>query len=518
MDIKLLLIKSITIVYLSSIAKENAQNVHNIIKEVLQVVKAPERSISTELTHDIQNRLRECLVRMMDESSSGSFDNEELRQRFKVISNSETAVYEALECMLVDLNDINEDRLKSRLYKEIGNVRRILDQDKATAKAREWSMRMAFNPESINWQTLASDIARDFDEFKSLAGTVKQIGDLPGVISTIKFDDEQSIKDSLQFAKESWSSEGVLKTMYQGLNRALGELGGFRRGEMLLIGALRHMYKSGMSRDIFISVPLCNKPYMLDASKKPLNLRISFEDSASVDIINIYQRLKQILDKEYIPSKDIDIEQASRYVHEKLAINGYHNEILEIDPGLFSLDMIVKVIEMYESKGYEIHHLNVDYLAMLTKNNNKHLGDSLTQVILNMFTQLRNVCRRKQIFLSTPHQLGADAKNALRDGSANFVKRIVGKSFYDACKRIDQEVDVEFNIHKEEVNGESYLTVQRGKHRGVNNTPESHKYFVLKFDPFLGLPADWQSEPQYLLKVGGDTMAEGGSGPLWEVD
>lgn len=517
MDVKLLMVKTITIIYLSTKVNDTNHDIHNIVGDVLKAVKPPERSIQQEMTYDTANQLRECVIRMDDESKATSFNEDELRQRFQVITNNDKAIYKALVNMLIDGDDYDVDKTRDRLNSECWAIKRILDQEEVAKVARDWSMKLAWNPETVNWQTLVDDIRQDFEKFSSLNGTNKTIDTYAGVLSIIDFQDEQNVQDTLTRAKETWSSSGVLKCGYQGINRLCGEPGGFRRGEMLLIGALRHNYKSGFSRDLFATIPLFNKPYMFDPTKKPLNLRFSFEDSASDDIIDIYRRLLQNLEGRSVKTKDIDVIEASKYVKEQLGRNGYENIILSIDPGMFSLDAIVNAIEYYENKGYEIHHLNIDYLAMLTKNDNGK-SDALTQVILNLFTQLRNVCRRKNIFISTPHQLGADAKNIIRDGGTDFVKKVAGKSFYDSCKRIDQEVDLEITLHIEKVNDDKFLTFIRGKHRGVNNTPFVDQYGAYLFDPELGLPWDVEGVDLSRRKVGGETVANGGAGPLWDVE
>lgn len=516
MDVKLLMVKTITVIYLSTKVKEVNHDIHKIVGNVLKAVKPPERAIREELTHDTANQLRQCAVRMLDESTASSFNEDELTQRFKIITNNETALYNGLESMLLRDEEYDHDRVRARVESEIWNIRRILDQDEVAKVARDWSMKLAWNPENVNWSSLIEDVKKDFEKFQSLSGTTRTLADHPAIMSIIDFDAMDKVEEMLVRAKEEWSVEGVLKCGFQGINRMCGEPGGFRRGETLLIGALRHNYKTGFSRDLFISIPLCNTPYMNDETKKPLNLRMSFEDSAKDDIIQIYKRLRGALDKTYVETKDIDAKEAAKYVYDKLSVNGYHNQILEIDPGLFSLEAIVETIEDYERRGFEIHHLNIDYLAMLTKNGEEG-GDSLTNVIQTLFTRLRNVCRRKNIFLSTPHQLGTDAKALQKEGVADFVKKVVGKSFYDACKRIDQEVDLEITIHKEKVNEDFYMTMARGKHRGVNNTPFVDQYCVYMFDPELGLPFDFWGDDESRRKTGGDTMAEGGGAPLWDI-
>lgn len=97
----------------------------------------------------------------------------------------------------------------------------------------------------------------------------------------------------------------------------------------------------------------------------------------------------------------------------------------------------------------------------------------------------------------------------LRNGQSNFVQQIANKGYYDGCKRIDQEVDCEVYLHIVETNGAYYLTMQRGKHRGVR-TPAVNQYVVYLFDDISGLPFDLLTEDKSRKSVGADTIASGG--------
>lgn len=90
----------------------------------------------------------------------------------------------------------------------------------------------------------------------------------------------------------------------------------------------------------------------------------------------------------------------------------------------------------------------------------------------------------------TPHQLSTEAKMLTRQGVESFVKEIANKGYYDSCRTIDQEVDLEVAIHIEKVNGRSYLTMQRGKHRKVTPTPQKDLYCVLPFHDIGGVRDD----------------------------
>lgn len=516
MDNKLLMVKTITLIYLSTKAKEMLHDLHKIVSEVMTVVKPPENSVRAELTYDIANQLRNCINDMLRESSGQGFNEDELEQRFKLISQDDVSIYEALTSMLIRGDDFDLEKVKLRIDNEYWNIKRFLEQEEVTKVARNWSHKLAYNPESINWETFLDDIKESFTGFSSLTGGRSDIKDHPAVYAVIDFSKKEDVQGIMTQARDALSAAGSLKCGMRGFNRMCGEAGGFRRGETLLYSALRNKYKTGFSRDLFNTIPLCNLPYMYDETKKPLNIRISLEDMPTDDVVKIYQRLRQGMDDVYETVEQIDASFASEYIQEKLGVNGYTNVIVAIDPTGINLDTIIKLIEQYERQGFEVHHLNIDYLAMLSKSHRLSAADQ-SQFIQNLFTKIGNVCRRKRIFCSTPHQLSGDAKEIFRSGVTDFVKQVAGKSMYDGSRKIDQEVEMEITLHIEKCNGESYLTAMRGKHRGMDHTPEEDQYTAYKFRGNLGIPYDFFTEDQSLRKVGGDIVANGGASPLWDI-
>lgn len=99
----------------------------------------------------------------------------------------------------------------------------------------------------------------------------------------------------------------------------------------------------------------------------------------------------------------------------------------------------------------------------------------------------------------------------VRQGVDSFVQEIANKGYYDSCRTIDQEVDLEIYIHIEKVPGQgSFLTCQRGKHRGVKITKAEHLYSVLPFSDIGGIKDDVNSDDMSSSSVGGKPLAEGG--------
>ncbi len=71
---------------------------------------------------------------------------------------------------------------------------------------------------------------------------------------------------------------------------------------------------------------------------------------------------------------------------------------------------------------------------------------------------------------------------------SEFVKEIAEKGYYSGTKQLDQEVDLEIYLHLFKNNKETYISVQRGKHRIPSILPDEAKYFLLKFPKEMPIP------------------------------
>ena len=278
--------------------------------------------------------------------------------------------------------------------------------------------------------------------------------------------------------------------------------GGFSRGDTVVVGALQHKFKTGFTLTLFKQIALYNKPYMINPEKKPLLVRISFEDDITTNLKFLYKSLYenetgQKVNYEGLTSKDI-----AKYVEEKLSVNGYHVKLLRIDPTQYSYLQIINKMLEYEAEGYEIHLLMIDYLAMIPTTGCITTGP-MGSDIRDLYRRIRNFSSPRGITVITPHQLSTEAKQMIRDGRQNFVKEISEKGYYDKCRTIDNEVDLELYIHIEKVNRKSYLTIQRGKHRGADIIDDRSKYIVLPFTNIGDIKDDINTDEISLEKPGG---------------
>lgn len=193
---------------------------------------------------------------------------------------------------------------------------------------------------------------------------------------------------------------------------------------------------------------------------------------------------------------------AAEQVNTFLSVCGYHVKFIRADSSLLNFRAFYDIIDTYEKRGYEIHAVALDYIGLMPREG--CIGNNGSDTMRDLYRKIRNHCHPRSITFITAHQLSSEAKQLLRGGTSNFVKEIAGKSYWDGCKSLDQEVDLEIIQHIERPgDGHSYLTFQRGKHRKPGETPQAHQYCVYKFEEFGAIPDDIKGDCKALNKVGG---------------
>jgi len=76
---------------------------------------------------------------------------------------------------------------------------------------------------------------------------------------------------------------------------------------------------------------------------------------------------------------------------------------------------------------------------------------------------------------------------------------------------------VELYIHIEIVNGKSFLTIQRGKHRKIKQTPIEDRYCVLPFHDIGAIRDDLGKADTTRKKIGGGPIGSGEETPWWDI-
>lgn len=510
-DQRLIVAQIITLLYRQSQLFGEVERCNDLVVEVLDKLKAPDQAVLIDFSKDSVSALRETISWMLSSPPEVTFDKDDLIQRIRVNCQNDQSLYEGISHSITP--DLPTDKIRERFEQVKMELRDFLIKESIKDLFKEGFSKTSYQSDKIgDWRLFVSDFADKLQALNQFTTSPKKH---PAIVDVVSLHCEDSVNDIFRKGIEELSLDGIIRFGWHGLNRMFGNHMGGRRGEFLVVGALQHNFKSGFSLEMLKHAALYNRPFMRDPTKKPLLLRISFENSAKLDTMYLYKSLKENETGIQVDLTAVSAVEASQYVVKCLGVNGYHIEIVHIDPTDFTYHDLFSLIEWYESEGWEIHMLNIDYLNMMSKKGCAQ--GPMGSEIRDLFRRVRNFIARKGIFTITPHQLSTQATELVRNGlGEDFVKEIANKNYFDGCKTIAQEVDMEIYIHIVRVGSESYLCVQRGKHRKVSITPTQDLFMVMKFEQVGGIPDDINGKDRTRKRVGAAPLAEGGQNAWYD--
>ena len=496
MDSKLFLIKSITLLYREEKLSGYASISRDLVSTLLSFVKTSDISIGNYSERDVIVRLKDTLMSMTKENGESVYDPNNLLQTLKTNCMHDENLYAILEKSILDTETMTESVLKrsiTNLIKDLNNFYIEEQISDILGKASYKFLKERDRIKDIN--TFITEVINQLEPLQ-----ISNKSHDPAIKSEIDISEPTHIQFIFDEIKKAKGNELVMRTGWHALNRMTQ--GGFRRGETVILPGLQHKYKTGLSLSLFKQLALYNKPYMIDATKKPLFLRISFEDDLPNNIEFLYTALKGDEGAKSVDIKNIPTEEMAAYIREQLEINGYHIKMLRVDPSAWSYKHICNKILEFEAQGFEVHVLMLDYLGMVPTVGCIGSGPMGTD-LRDMFRRMRNFCSAKKILHITPHQISTQGKALIRSGIDDFafVKEINGKGYYAGSAQLDQEVDLEIYIHLVSYQKEHYLTLQRGKHRLTTITDEKDQYFILKFPKNMPIPDDINGDDSSLRSV-----------------
>lgn len=509
MNEKHLLINSVILLFRASQLEIPSSEYKGLVREIIADIKLSDFSLGNMGESKTIESLKNTVNSMASELDSHHYSKEELILRLKIDTSDEPELFSALQLGIEP--ELNEIELKKTCLAIFNSLQTYLKEKRIVEIIKKANYMVAFQRDKItNLRQFVADHRGQLEPFEISDNTVSD----PAIISDVNLNHREQILNIFRNVKEMNLEDGILKTGFQGYNRMTR--GGLRRGEEIVAPALQHNYKTGLSLTLFKQIALYNKPYMIDKRKKPLIIRISFEDDLTLNMEFLYRSLIENETGKVPDTTNISIEEMTDVVYTKLAVNGYTIRMLRVDPTQWTYRDVINFCLKMEAEGYEIHLLMLDYLKMLPTTGCTQ--GAMGQDVRDMFRRIRNFCNPRRICLYTPHQLSTEAKMMIRDGKTDFVKELPGKGYYDGCRTIDNEVDLEIFSHIEKSNGKAYLTLQRGKHRINGVTPAEYLYCVLPFQPDGGILDDINGPDTTRSKVGGGPIGTREEKPFWDLE
>lgn len=398
------------------------------------------------------------------------------------------------------------------LSKKLANIVTWYQAKKYTSKLhgklQECKMMYDLNDQDdklLEVKDMISDFKRNIVDLDSSIGRT-------GPVEIIDFSNKATIKAAYDLYRER-QTDHVIKSGLQGLNKMCGKSNGFALGESVLFCALMHNFKSGMLTNIARWLAMYNTPP--PSSKKPMILFITLENIGYMNMIDMFTQMYTILNGHEPPS-NMTPEEMTDSIYEYFDRSPYTLVIERYLPSTFGYDEMVRLHEKYENSGFRIVATIIDYLSQMKMTNNQWRQSADHSLIQEHFNKVCNYFKAVGTTLFTSAQLNRKASDIVASGCPNPVKYF-NESHIAESHGIMREVDFAIYMHIErDDHGVSWITLKWGKHRYVNDTPESSKFCCYKFAEW-GLPDDIHTEPQYVRNIyakkkdsneGGDNIDE----------
>jgi hypothetical protein len=387
MDPKLLLVKSITLLYREGTLEDATENSAALVKSIISAMRLPELTMDTDPGRAQITALKTTALWMCENPPGHRYDRSILLQRIRVNVGDDEGLYLAFLSGIDESTDV--DGIKRSCVEHRNALRSFQDQSRVKDILKRASAKAMFSEHEIDWTSFVQDITLELEPFMGGIAEVSR----EGVVNDVNFDDPIKLAELFQAAKDDISSDGVLRCGWQGVNDMTGQHQGFRRGEFVVVAALPYNFKTGFTLGTFRQLCMYNKPYMLNPNKKPLMIRITTEDSLSDNLVAMYSQLKENetgirCDLATLNTPEA-IEEAARYVMDKLQSTGYHVYMARWDPTDVTYNKIFDLVTYYESQGYEIHGFEFDYLNMISKKGCTNNGVTGSEV-RDLFRRVRN--------------------------------------------------------------------------------------------------------------------------------
>ena len=507
----LLLVKSITLMYRESLLNMEEDSTKDLVRKVIEAIKTPEVSIGITKDLEIINALKATATEMVNHDKTHKYQKDILLQQLQVNCGADESTYESLQSgiepdMTEDENKLTVINIRTAIATHFkhGKIEEVLSKRFSEFKFKRSGIK--------NINKWINTMIAELEPFQ----VVGQERD-SAIIDEVDISDKESINRVYASIKEENEGGGGFITGFQGINGMIG--GKFRLGEQWGLYGLQHNYKTGFSLTIFKQICMYNTPTLKDPKKKPLLLRISFEDSLVLNFQCLYKNMWENETGKVLSKKDLaemDIGVMTEYVTNKLSATGFHVKLLFVNPSDWTYKDICNLVLKYEAEGYEVQMVMVDYLTKISKEGCTQ--GATGQDVRNLFERIKAFMASKGILFITPHQLSTEAKGLMRDGYNDFVKRLPGGGYTADSKQIDQVIDGELFFHIERLKGknEAYFTVQGGKLRRIEQVDEDDKYRVYKFVRKGVILDDLNKPDSSMLKVGGTPLGEMTADENWD--
>lgn len=344
---------------------------------------------------------------------------------------------------------------------------------------------------SVDDQSKSIDGVKNLlDEFKATLFEVESVSCNKGAVEIIDLGNKANIRDAYRMFHERRISH-VLKTGLRGLNQMFGPAEGMALGESILFAARSHNFKSGMCIKMLPWITKYAVPPKCPG-KKPMILLISLENEGFQNMFKVFTEMYKTF-KGSLPPPDMTEEMVVNEIYSYFGESNYAVVIERYLPEYFGYNEFVALIEQYQNAGFHIAATIIDYITQMKVSSNGS-GNANHEQLQTLCNRVINYCKAIGTTLITAAQLNKGASDIAASGIPHPVKYYSERHLAGSLG-IFREFDcvIFLEIEKDD-QGVPWLTMNWGKHRYVDDTPETHKFVAYKFEGKLGLIDDIEGE------------------------
>lgn len=486
-----LLLQCIVALYYNSITADKSIDFISEIESILSELINTNTGTSVNIEDDIiKDGLQQMAVWMVN-GDIKEYEFELIKAKLCGIVQQKDDYITTVDMYLVD--SITPEDAKKKCIGILNDLKYHRNNNKLKLLIKKANADINFSGKYVNSKEFTSHLMNELTVISS-----KLTNEQNGLVGKVSFTDEDSIEKVLLESKNSCSERGLLNTGLIGFNNMLG--GGIPRGYYVKTAALSGRYKSHLLCDLAMNVPHHNVPYMLDDTKRPLILMISFENTLRQYVNIFYKKLFEIKNGERCNMAKVNETLAKKELKAHFGVNGYNFELEYYLHNNFTVFNLIDVIERYIKLGYEIHMLIIDFAAMIANNT---MGERLELKHTRTIDILRGYCASIGIAVADAHQLNSEAQRQAADYKGmEFTKRVSGGGYYKECTTLTTALDVAlFTDVFTHVDGNKYLALGKGKHRDGETIPDSLCHCLYKFQQFGGITPDYGQEDLAMYKL-----------------
>lgn len=252
-----------------------------------------------------------------------------------------------------------------------------------------------------------------------------------------------------------------VRTPFMSLNRMLGPLEGFKRGDFILINSLPGEYDRELADDILIGTILSNSPRLLDEYKTPIVAKITCNPGCDESTSSLLTRAST------------GLGDTISNIAEIMVTASINIRNVMMSPDAYSMALIYEKFAMWTEDGFEVTLIVINDLHKLREVTSGNL--SLREV----YASLREYFKELNVTFVSAFPLSEEVETIRAKNPEEYLAIASDHDLLaHGASRLTQEADMQIliGLNKSPSDKPDNLTMYIGKQRGAVTTGTEAKY------------------------------------------